>query len=470
MTLTQRDAETRHWQQTTLACVLTVLRGVTYKADETSPTDAPGFVPILRATNIGKRLNFDDPVYVPEGRVSPQQYLRPGDIVVAASSGSRSVVGKAAPFNGDWRGSFGAFCYALRPNESVDPEFLSWFLQTTEYRNRVSTLAAGVNINNLRREHIESTPFAMPPLDEQREIVAAIETQFARLDDAVAALERARTRLKRYRASVLKAACEGRLVPTEAILARQEGRSYEPARELFERNKAARVTSPGQKKRRGSVAPPVAALDCVPEGWTIATVEEIATAIVDCPHSTPSWTDVGRMCVRTSDFRPGFLDLSSARYVSDETYEKRTSRLTPREGDILYSREGAILGIACMVPAGVELCMGQRMMLIRCSDLVNGKYVMNFLNSPPALAIVQRLIGGSASPHVNVGDVKEFRIALPPREEQDRIVEETERRLSVLDRMEAEVTANLKRAESLRQAILRRAFSGNLISEGTITK
>ena len=69
----------------------------------------------------------------------------------------------------------------------------------------------------------------LPPLPEQHRIVAAIEEQFTRLDAAVAALKRAQANLKRYRASVLKAACEGHLVPTEAELARQEGRDYEPA-------------------------------------------------------------------------------------------------------------------------------------------------------------------------------------------------------------------------------------------------
>ena len=71
------------------------------------------------------------------------------------------------------------------------------------------------------------TPYPSPPLPEQHRIVAEIETQFTRLDASVAALRRVQANLKRYRASVLKAACEGRLVPTEAELARSEGRGYE---------------------------------------------------------------------------------------------------------------------------------------------------------------------------------------------------------------------------------------------------
>ena len=112
----------------------------------------------------------------------------------------------------------------LRPDKGTDDRYLAWFLQSDDYRNRVSTLSTGININNLRREHIEKMPIPLPPLAEQHRIVAEIETQFTRLDASVAALWRAQANLKRSRASVLKDACEGRLVPTEAELARSEGR------------------------------------------------------------------------------------------------------------------------------------------------------------------------------------------------------------------------------------------------------
>ena len=123
-------------------------------------------------------------------------------------------------------------------------------------------------------------PFLLPPLPEQHRIVAEIETQFTRLDVSVAALRRARANLKRYRASVLKAACEGRLVPTEAELARSEGRDYEPAGVLLERILAERRARwESQEKRRGKYnepsAPDASALPELPEAWAWATVEEL---------------------------------------------------------------------------------------------------------------------------------------------------------------------------------------------------
>src|SRR5262249_5829747 len=132
----------------------------------------------------------------------------------------------------------------------------------------------------------------------------------------------------------------------------------------------------------------------LPQSWKLCSVLELCEVIVDCAHSTPKWVDDGFLCVRTSNFKPGVLDLSDVRFVSRETFDLRNLRLNPRAGDILFSREGAILGIACTIPEGVELCMGQRMMLLR-PDLTRctSEYLMHALNSPPLQAKIRALTG-----------------------------------------------------------------------------
>jgi type I restriction enzyme S subunit len=125
---------------------------------------------------------------------------------------------------------------------------------------------------------------SLPPLPEQHRIVAEIEKHFTRLDAAVASLQRAKANLKRYRASVLKAACQGKLVPTEAELARAEGREYEPASVLLERIlKDRRARWEAQERRRGKYKEPatldISTLPGVPEGWVWAMVEQLAWRI-----------------------------------------------------------------------------------------------------------------------------------------------------------------------------------------------
>jgi type I restriction enzyme S subunit len=103
-----------------LGAVLRVIRGVTYQKEASRKTSIEGFVPVLRATNIQSNLEFEDLVYVPATDVSEIQKLKVGDIVIAASSGSLSVVGKAAQLKHPWTGSFGAFCFGLRPEPSIE--------------------------------------------------------------------------------------------------------------------------------------------------------------------------------------------------------------------------------------------------------------------------------------------------------------------------------------------------------------
>lgn len=152
------------------------IRGVTYSKDESSRVPKDGYVPILRANNITEQgLCFDDLVYVPKSRVAARQYVRENDVVVAASSGSIEVVGKAARAVGSFNGGFGAFCKVLRPNEKVHPAYFSHYFKTTEYRRRVSSLAEGANINNLRNEHIDEIEIKVPTLEEQRRIAAILD-------------------------------------------------------------------------------------------------------------------------------------------------------------------------------------------------------------------------------------------------------------------------------------------------------
>lgn len=166
------------------------IRGVTYSGHEASSEPRDGYLPLLRANNItDEGISTRDIVYVPRERVSAAQLMRRGDILVATSSGSLSVVGKAARFDSDKPLSFGAFCKVVRPSDRVEPGYLAHFFQTESYRRRISSLAAGANINNLRNEHLDGLELALPPLPEQKRIVAILDkadTIRAKLREALA--------------------------------------------------------------------------------------------------------------------------------------------------------------------------------------------------------------------------------------------------------------------------------------------
>ena len=141
----------------------------------------------MRAGNItDEGLVFDDLVFVPKERISEKQMIRCHDVVIAASSGSLEVVGKAAPALHDYDGAFGAFCKVLRPNTRVHPNYFAHFFKTRYYRQRVSALAAGANINNLRNEHLDDFEIPLPPLSDQRRIAEVLD-----MADALRAKRRA---------------------------------------------------------------------------------------------------------------------------------------------------------------------------------------------------------------------------------------------------------------------------------------
>lgn len=248
----------------------------------------------------------------------------------------------------------------------------------------------------------------IPPLDEQFRIVARIEEFFSELDKAADTLKTTKEQLEVYRQAVLVDAFR------------------------------------------------------VATNSTHLKIGYVCAKIVDCPHSTPKWEKNGKLCLRTTNFKRGYLDLQSPNYVSEETFNDRNRRIIPQPGDVLYSREGSVLGIACTIPSNVYPCLGQRMMLLRSGEKLNNRYLMHYLNSPMVTNHVIATKGGTGSPHINVGDIKEFKIPIPSLEEQSNIVRQIEEQLSSCDNVEKTVDAILAQADAMRQSILKQAFEGKL--------
>lgn len=149
------------------------IRGVSYKTEDLHENLDENSVTLLRANNIFEgRINFDDVVYVDKSRVAREQYLCKGDILVCTSSGSKQLVGKAASFNFDTECTFGAFCKVVRPNQDV-ANYLSMYFQSNAYRRKISEVAIGANINNIRNEHIDALKLPIGSNAENEKVVAS---------------------------------------------------------------------------------------------------------------------------------------------------------------------------------------------------------------------------------------------------------------------------------------------------------
>jgi len=410
-----------------LSEVAGLVRGVSYPKADAREEPAPGFVPVLRATNIqDARLILDsDLVFVAERNVSPEQLLRPGDIVVATSSGSKHLVGKSGQLHAAWQGSFGAFCATIRPRPGIHPRYLALFLQAPAYWSQITKKALGVNINNLRRGDLESLELPLPPLGVQASVVAEIEKQFSRLDEAVTNLNRVKANLKRQRSSTLQAVTSGRLAA--------EGRP---------------VPRPNE--------------------WQWLTIEELASSAPRSIQSGPFGSNLkhsefqasGRLVIGIDNVRDGAFSLGSNHRISEPKFQE-LAKYAARPGDVLITVMDTI-GRVCVVPQDIEPAIitkhVYRVTVNR--ELAIPDYVAIALRgSREVRAQLMGSVQGQTRPGLNGGLIKKIRVPVPPLAYQQSIVAEVDRRLSIVREVEAEVDGNLKRAQALRQAVLAWSFS-----------
>ncbi len=363
--------------------------------------------------------------------------------------------------------------HVLRPERGVVDSFLLYFLLQDSFRAEARRHMGGT-AGQLRvpSGFLEDATLPLAPLAEQRRIVAAIEQHFTRLDAAVAALERAQANLRRYRASVLKVACEGRLAPTEAELARDEGREYETADALLERILAERrarweAQAKSSRKYKEPVAPDTSDLPELPEGWAWASLAQLGEVRLGRQRSPKRAVGPNmRPYLRAANVTWDGLDLSSVKEMDFNPKEFESYRL--RKGDILLGEaSGSVdeVGKPAIWEGQIDGCCFQNTLIrVRAYSKVV-PYLHIRLLSDARSGALGRAARGVGIHHLGAQRTAAWGVALPPLAEQRRIVAEVERRLSVVAQAEASVEANLARAERLRQSILKRAFAGELVPQ-----
>jgi type I restriction enzyme S subunit len=136
---------------------ITQVRGISYKPNDISAIPMPDYVPILKANNIQEEgIDTSDLIYIHKSKVKSEQFIKEGDLLLAASSGSKEIVGKNIYFESDFNGSFGAFCKLVRPKKNINPRYLAAFFKSVPYKRHIRKLLSGALINNLKNEYIDS--------------------------------------------------------------------------------------------------------------------------------------------------------------------------------------------------------------------------------------------------------------------------------------------------------------------------
>jgi type I restriction enzyme S subunit len=384
----------------------------------------------------------------------------PGDVLISI----RAPVG---PTNlNAVRSCIGRGLAAVRALGGVPAKYVLYALRATE--EELHSRSTGTTFDAIRGDDLRNHSIPLAPLPEQHRIVAEIEKHFTRLDAAVASLRRARANLKRYRASVLKAACEGRLVPTDAELARREGRDYEPASVLLERILKERLARwEGQERRRGKYREPrppdTSNLPTLPESWTWVTATQVSEAALGKMLDRKRTAGRPLPYLRNLNVRWNALDLSDLLEMPFEDTE--LTRYELNAGDVLVC-EGGEPGRAAVWPGDERPIKYQKALhRVRLLGRLDPRWLVFNLWNDATLGRLEKYFTGTTIKHFTGVSFERYPLPLPPLVEQRRVVAEVERHLSVIHMPEASVEANLKRAERLRQAILRRAFEGKLVPQ-----
>ncbi|MGD0650385.1 MAG: restriction endonuclease subunit S [Verrucomicrobiia bacterium] len=417
----------------------------------------------------------------------PQIEVKPGDILITCAGprvrcGVACLVRSTRP-----RLMMSGKMYRFRAAKQIEPRFVETYLRTHWAAAAIDKMKTGGSDSglNLTHDRFRLLPIPVAPLNEQRRIMDTLEELLSDLDAGVSALERVQQKLAHYRAAVLKAAVEGALTaewrkqhlniePASVLLTRilaERRRRWE--QDQLRKFKAAGKEPPKnwKAKYKEPLAPNTTDLPSLPKGWCWVSLDQLteeSSIGIDrgLQYQTPSQpgSPYIKMNNVTMDGRVIADDLVYVRTTEDEQ-----KRYTLREGDLLFNTRNSKelvgkVGLVRSIPTNAVY--NNNLMRLRFPDGISSRFVsfqMCSGNFRKRMEVVKRATTSVAA--IYAKDLFPLQLALPASDEQEAIVEAVEDQLSVIEHIESDVEAKLKTAQSLRQSILRHAFTGQLVPQ-----
>lgn len=307
-------------------------------------------------------------------------------------------------------------------SEVSDKGYLYYFLQT-KYR-QVNTNPRGVGIPHIEPTLLWNFDYPIPPLPEQKRIVAKIEELFSDLDKAVEALKKAQAQLKTYRQAVLKYAFEGRLTHKNI--------------------------KPGQ----------------LPEGWKWVTFGDILDDISYGTSKKCSYAKKGSPVLRIPNIIAGIIDDEDLKYAEFTAEEKKQYSL--EDGDILIIRSNGSVSIvgknALVSKKHTGYLFAGYLIRMRFAATMYPEYVSAYLDSTIARTKIESVAKSTSGVNnINSKEISRLRIPITDYDQQKRVLQEIETRLSEADYMEKTIIQSIEKADATRQSILKKAFEGRLV-------
>lgn len=406
------------WVLSNIGQVSEIIRGVSYKKGQASSVVLENSTYILRGGNIQDgKLDFEtnDNVYVDDSLVNPNQKIRKDDVVIVGSTGSKKLIGKAGIAENDLKTvSFGAFLMLLR-TDCITKRYHSYFFQTKYYRDTISDLAGGVNINNIRKEHLENLEFPLPPLPEQERIVAKLDKLFAQHEKIKKALDRIPQLLKTFRQQVLD-------------------NEYRPLKNYD-------------------------------------MLSSCCHKIQDGAHHSPKKIYSEKLngtypYITSKNIRDNYMKLDSVQYVDEEFHNSIYERCKPEFGDVLLTKDGANTGNVTLNSLDEPFSLLSSVCLIKPKrEILLPAFIKYYFQSDIGRSNLLGEMTGTAIKRIVLRKIKTMQIPLPSLHEQQEIVSRIESLFAKADAIESRYQTLKAKIDNLPQAILHKAFKGELVPQ-----
>jgi len=357
--------------------------------------------------------------------------------------------------------------FVLRSTGAVLPEFIYKFIRQVSYRNAAArSMSGAVGQARVTKNFLNSTPFALPPLAEQRRIVARLKKLAARSRRARAALDAVPQMLAQARQSLLAAAFRGELTKDW----REKNKNLESGTSIVKILEAAHDDAGGHK--RGNAAQATEGVHNLtpadfPKTWGLTDLlnlcspgKPVTYGILmpgpDQPNGVPY--------VRVADYPGEVINLKTVRRTTKEI-ESNFARARLNTGDLLLSIRGTVGRMAIVPPELHGANITQDTVRLSITDEVETAFVEYILRAPATLTRMQKATKGVAVRGINVGDIRALQIPIPPLPEQREIVSRLKRAFARLDAAAAAHAAAVAELDRLDESLLARAFTGQLVPQ-----
>jgi type I restriction enzyme S subunit len=370
--------------------------------------------------------------------------------------------------------------HVLRPiTAKVEPEWVLRFVNQRCIRHEAKRHMSGaVGQQRVPASFYQDLQFPLPDLETQLELLERLEDHDVKIDATERALFAIQAKLKQARASILKAAVEGRLVETEAELAQRQSSCFESGDQLLLRSLGEREvqhngeSSKEQRSRRYKTpsSPDPQSVDGLrlPPGWALSSIEQISSGLryslcigpFGSNLKVSDYCEEGVPLIFVRNIRAENFSIEQATFVTHVKAAELAAHMA-RPGDILITKMGDPPGDSAIYPAGFpEAVITADVIKLHVASTYSLRFILYALRSPFLRRQILSQTKGVAQKKVSLERFAKIPIPIPPFAEQERIADEVERRFSVLDQVEATVNASFRRCGQLRQAVLKRAFAG----------